>query len=319
MSREPTPRNGVPRDFDALRRGGHGPEGRASEAADPGRGLCARQHPTRLPSARRRASPRRPGCSLRPWCGLRINSALPAFPTCRPVFRERLKNRNVSYQERIVALRGAASGSPELAILNGFLDAASQSISKLPQRLDLKRFRAASKLLAGADTIYLIARRRSFPLASYMAYGFGKMGIKAQLLGSPVGIDDEVVAYATPKDAAIAISFNPYAPETVRQTRAITALGVPVIAITDSCIQCHCGPRRALVRDRGGRFRRFPLAFRLDGLLHGADRRGRRCAQEWYGMTHSSLTVNIECMFHFCASQARYARRLATRRPSEGP
>jgi DNA-binding MurR/RpiR family transcriptional regulator len=43
-----------------------------------------------------------------------------------------------------------------------------------------------------------------------------------------------VVAYATPRDAAIAISFNPYAPETVKQTRAITSLGVPVIAITDS-------------------------------------------------------------------------------------
>jgi DNA-binding MurR/RpiR family transcriptional regulator len=156
------------------------------------------------------------------------------FSDMQSVFRERLKNRDVSYQERIVALRGATSGSSELTILNGFLGAASQSIDKLPQRLNIKHFRAAAKLLARADTIFLIARRRSFPLTSYMAYGFGKLGIKAQLLGSPVGIDDEVVAYATRKDAAIAVSFNPYAPETVRQTQAIAALGVPVIAITDS-------------------------------------------------------------------------------------
>ncbi len=130
------------------------------------------------------------------------------------------------------AARPAARRS--CAILNGFLEAASQSISKLPQRLNPKHFRAAARLLAAADTIFLIARRRSFPLASYMAYGFGKMGIKAQLLGSPVGMDDEIVAYATPRDAAIAISFNPYAPETVRHTQAINALGVPVVAITDS-------------------------------------------------------------------------------------
>ncbi len=156
------------------------------------------------------------------------------FSDMQSIFRDRLRNRNVSYEERIAILRGVAGGSPELAILNGFLEAASQSISKLPRRLDLNRFRAASKLLADADTIYLIARRRSFPLTSYMAYGFGKMGIKAQLLGSPAGIDDEIVACATVADAAIAISFTPYAPETVRLTRAIASRGVPVIAITDS-------------------------------------------------------------------------------------
>jgi DNA-binding MurR/RpiR family transcriptional regulator len=168
------------------------------------------------------------------------------FSDMQSVFRDRLKNRDASYQERIAALRGGVGGSSELAILNGFLEAASQSIGKLPQRLDLKRFRAAAELLAAADTIYLIARRRSFPLASYMAYGFGKMGIRAQLLGSAAGIDDEIVAYATPKDAAIAISFTPYASETVRHTRAIASLGVPVVAITDSAFSAiaehaaHC-------------------------------------------------------------------------------
>ena len=156
------------------------------------------------------------------------------FSDMQTVFRERLKNRNVSYQERIVALRGAASGSPELAILNGFLEAASQSISKLPQRLDLKRFRAASKLLAGADTIYLIARRRSFPLDELHGLWLrqdGHQGAAARLAGRHRrrgrGLCDA-------EGCGDRDQLQPLRAETVRQTRAITALGVPVVAITDS-------------------------------------------------------------------------------------
>lgn len=233
MIQKSTPLNGVPRDFDALRGAVAGRRDalpkRLIQVAD-----YALQHPDEI--AFGTAASIADAAGVQPSTLVRFahQFGFAGFSDMQSIFRQRLKNRNVSYAERIVGLRGAASGSPELAILNGCLEAASQSISNLPRRLDLKRFHAAAKLLAGADTIYLIARRRSFPLTSYMAYGFGKMGIKAQLLGSPVGIDDEVVAYATPKDAAIAISFHPYAPETVRQTRAITALGVPVIAITDS-------------------------------------------------------------------------------------
>jgi DNA-binding MurR/RpiR family transcriptional regulator len=233
MSEIPMRRHVVPRDFDALRGAVAGRRDalpkRLAQVAD-----FALQHPDEIAFGTAASIAEAAGVQPSTLVRFAHQFGFAGFSDLQSIFRERLKNRNVSYHERIVALRGAAGGSPELAILNGFLEAASQSIGKLPQRLDLKRFRAALKLLARADTIYLIARRRSFPLASYMAYGFGKIGIKAQLLGSPVGIDDEVVAYATPKDAAIAISFTPYAPETVRYTRSIAALGVPVIAITDS-------------------------------------------------------------------------------------
>lgn len=233
MNEKSTPHDRGPRDFDALRaavasRKDTLPK-RLIQVAD-----YALQHPDEIAFGTAASIASAAGVQPSTLVRFAHQFGFAGFSDMQSIFRERLKNRTVSYQERIAALRGAASGSPELAILNGFLEAAAQSISKLPQRLDLKRFRAASQLLAGAETIYLIARRRSFPLTSYMAYGFGKMGIKAQLVGSPAGIDDEVMAYATPRDAAIAISFHPYAPETVRHTKAITLRGVPVVAITDS-------------------------------------------------------------------------------------
>lgn len=95
------------------------------------------------------------------------------------------------------------------------------------------RIEAAAGLLARAGTIHLIARRRSFPLTSYMAYAFGRMRIRCELAGTALGIEDEILAMAGPQDAAIAISFAPYAPETLRRVAALTARGVPVVALTD--------------------------------------------------------------------------------------
>jgi DNA-binding MurR/RpiR family transcriptional regulator len=67
-----------------------------------------------------------------------------------------------------------------------------------------------------------------------MAYAFGKLGVKHVLIGSAAGTDPETLGFATPRDAALAISFTPYAPATLAHVRQLRAAGVPVVAITDS-------------------------------------------------------------------------------------
>ena len=43
-----------------------------------------------------------------------------------------------------------------------------------------------------------------------------------------------MIGFATPKDAAIVVSFSPYAPATIEDARAFAERGVAVVAITDS-------------------------------------------------------------------------------------
>ena len=92
----------------------------------------------------------------------------------------------------------------------------------------------AIEMLAGAETLYILARRRSYPVASYLAYALGKLGVRYQLVESAAGLDPEMIAFATPKDAALVISFSPYAAATIEDARGLAERGVPVIAITDS-------------------------------------------------------------------------------------
>jgi DNA-binding MurR/RpiR family transcriptional regulator len=158
------------------------------------------------------------------------------FSDLQTVFRKRLRERPSSaYAERLRTLReGRRGGPPEIAILDGFLGAASRSIDKLAESVNPTRFRRAAEILAHADTIYLLARRRAYPLTSYMAYGFGKLGIRTHLVNSPTATDAEIAGMALPGDAVIAVSFTSYSAETVALARTMAEAGVPIVAITDS-------------------------------------------------------------------------------------
>ena len=161
------------------------------------------------------------------------------FSELQTIFRERLRDRTQSYSERLDALRAHSPASEDgrrhsASLLTGFCDAAERSVQALRERVAPEDIDAAARLLARAETIYLIAQRRSFPISTYMSYAFGKLGVRTVLVGSAQGTDAETLAFAGARDAAIAISFTPYASQTVAHARQVIDQGVALVAITDS-------------------------------------------------------------------------------------
>ena len=156
------------------------------------------------------------------------------FSDFQTVFRNRLKARTLTYEERLETLDRSSEQNAETVLLHGFLNAASQSLAKLSIAIDDEKFSSAIKTLAAAETIYLVARRRAYPLTAHMAYAFSTLGIRHQMVASPNGIDSDLIKMAGPKDAAIAISFSPYAQESVAQAQLLSRQNVPVIAMTDT-------------------------------------------------------------------------------------
>jgi DNA-binding MurR/RpiR family transcriptional regulator len=156
------------------------------------------------------------------------------FSDLQSIFRERLRDRTMSYEERLITLEQSAAEDDNATILTGFIAAASQSINRLASTIQTDAFAKSVEILAAAETIYLIAKRRSYPLTAHMTYAFSKLNIRHQIVASPNGVDPELVQFATPRDAAIAASFSPYAAESLSQSQELADRGVPVIAITDS-------------------------------------------------------------------------------------
>lgn len=157
------------------------------------------------------------------------------FSDMQEIFRSRLRDRILSYDERLQQLREhARETSKPNVILQGFCEASAKSIAALQDKLDPALLDRTVEQLARAHTLYLIGLRRSFPIASYMAYALGQLGVRAILVDAVGGLAAEQITFAGPGDAVLAISFAPYASETVSLTQAAAARGVPVVAITDS-------------------------------------------------------------------------------------
>ncbi len=156
------------------------------------------------------------------------------FSDLQSIFRERLRDRAPSYEERLARLEMATGIDEDTTILSGFISAASQSVNRLAATIDPSLFVKALDILAPAETIYLIAKRRAYPLTAHMSYACSKLGIRHQIVASPNGVDPEIVQFAGSRDAALAVSFSPYAAESISQAALLAERGVPLVAITDS-------------------------------------------------------------------------------------
>ena len=157
------------------------------------------------------------------------------FSGMQEVFRSRLRERSPNYGERLQQLREhAEEASKPSLIFQGFCKASAKSIAGLQEKLDPAVLDRAVERLARAHTIYLLGLRRSYPIAAYMAYAFGKLGVRAILVDAVGGLAAEQMTFATPEDAVLAISFAPYATETVHLAHEAGARRVPLVAVTDS-------------------------------------------------------------------------------------
>jgi len=157
------------------------------------------------------------------------------FSELQAVFQQRLRDRPNSYDARLQAFDAHASGlSPAMALIDGFSQAAIRSVERFRERVSLETLDEAARILSRAETIYLIGLRRSYPITSYLSYALGTLGMKTVLIGSPNGVDRELLSFAGPHDAAISASFTPYAQTAVEYTRQVAGQNTPLIAITDS-------------------------------------------------------------------------------------
>jgi len=173
---------------------------------------------------------------VQPSTLVRFSQALgyDGFSDLQEVFRARLRERVPSYEERLRQLRQHGEASKAGLLLQGFSEAAERSVRDLRLKLDPEALDKAVGVLARAETIYLVGLRRSFPITSYMAYAMGKLGVRNMLVDGIAGLGAEQIGFISPRDAVLAISFTPYASETVALAHAAKARNASLVSITDS-------------------------------------------------------------------------------------
>lgn len=158
------------------------------------------------------------------------------FSTMQRLFRSRLIEGSLSYRERIKSLRHERGDGDREAnsILSEFADQGIASLEMLRAGTPPESIDRAVQILAAAHEVYLIAQRRSFPVAFYLSYALTRLERRCHLVDGVGGLLNQQIRLATPEDAIVAISFRSYSPDVFENVKERADADVPVIAITDS-------------------------------------------------------------------------------------
>ena len=161
------------------------------------------------------------------------------FSEMQALFRESLVARSPSYSQRLRQLtqeKDPRAPASALAMLRGFCAANVVSLDHLAESVSEEQLDEAIHLIARARCVYLMAQRRSFPVAAYLAYALPHAERPAHLLNGLGGLLHEQAKAMGRQDLLVAISFAPYSEETIQVTEEAAARRVPVIGISDSSV-----------------------------------------------------------------------------------
>ncbi len=155
------------------------------------------------------------------------------------VFRLRLTDAMPDYKERLKSLNGTEVQGEDAkdvnALLEQFVEADVVGLRRLQQNKRLGTLLDLSfKLITDSETVYVVAHRRSFPIACYLAYALSQMNVRNVLVDGVGGMFMQQVGHATNRDVIIAISSKAYSPDVAQVVREAKQRGVKVIAMTDS-------------------------------------------------------------------------------------
>ncbi len=159
------------------------------------------------------------------------------FSEMQRTFQAHVAERSASYIERVqeVDPKKVLSESGLVAgLLHQYAEANILMLKQLKEEVDADELERARDILVSADRIFIMAQRRSLPIASYMTYALSHAGARVTLLDGAGGMLDEQSRAITERDALLAVSFSPYSEDTKKIANTSFAAGVPVVAITDS-------------------------------------------------------------------------------------
>ena len=172
---------------------------------------------------------------VQPSAMIRFANALGygGFSEMQQVFRSHLLERSDSYRERIERMRRKKTNGAPAGLLHQLVNQSVAELGHLEEKVLQVHLEAAVKLIVAASRIHVLAQRRAFPIASYLAYALSQLELRTHLLDGAGGMLGESLRSIAPGDVLVVASFRNYSPEVVDAAAKARHLGASVIAITD--------------------------------------------------------------------------------------
>lgn len=179
-------------------------------------------------------------CGVQPSAVVRFakHFGYTGFTDLQRVFRDSLSRQIAPgrpYRSRIREIIDSGAGAlPSVEIAQAFLSGAVAGLQELQRGLDGKAFGRAVELLAATEAIWVVGARRAFPVAAYLDYALQHTDKRVQLVSALGSMHEGQVRSVRRGDVMVAVSFAPYAEETLAVAEAALARGARLVALTDS-------------------------------------------------------------------------------------
>jgi len=179
---------------------------------------------------------------LSPVAFIRMAQALgfEGFSDLKRLFRAPLQQTaKPSHSERIRHYGGELTlDRPQdpAAVLRAFSQANIVSLQHLQAEAEALPLKAAIAQLQSARLVHVIGLRRSYAVASYLAYALNRIGRAAVQITAQGGMVNEQGSAVGQHDLVAAISFPPYAADTLNVCEQAKANGAKVLAITNGVL-----------------------------------------------------------------------------------
>ena len=179
-------------------------------------------------------------CEVQPSAVVRFakHFGFSGFTEMQRIFRDGLARQlapNRDYEARIRKVIESGGGNlSSVEIVNEFLGSGIAGMQQLRKRLDGPSFKSAVNLLARTETIWVAGSRRSFPVAVYLDYALQHTDKRIMLISAIGSMQFDQIRAVRKGDVMIAISYRPYAEETIKVAKEALKRGGRLIAITDS-------------------------------------------------------------------------------------
>lgn len=179
-------------------------------------------------------------CNVQPSAVVRFakHFGYSGFTEMQAIFREGISRQlapNRNYKTRIRDIIESGTGSlSSVEIASEFLTGSMAGMQELQSSLHAPSFKKAVDLLVESDCIWITASRRSFPIAAYLDYALQHTDKRIGLVSAMGSMQLGQMRSVRKNDVIIAISFSPYAEETISVAKLAIDRGAKMIAITDS-------------------------------------------------------------------------------------
>jgi len=162
------------------------------------------------------------------------------FNEMKQIFRQNLMENTPSYTERLQISRKLLNEAPDeesaVNILSVFSQANALALQQFPSQVEQSELEKAVDILNKANNIFIVGLKRSFSVACYLDYALHHLDCRSFIINGIGGMFDEQLNQVHENDVIVAISFSPYAKETIDILNITAQRGIKQIAITDSQI-----------------------------------------------------------------------------------